>query len=301
MFRTFSVLVLACIAAAGCLDSRQPPAPFPPEAETAITTEVPAAEWVTRAVAPSARLQALEMQGKMKVVDAPNEFHLRCNVQALVARPDRIRLAATKGLGTEVLELALAGNSIDVWIPRRELFLRGRLDDLAKTGVRFDPREIVDHLLLPVARYGQEDWQILAQTESALAIETVREDRTRERLTVDPRDGALLRREIFDPRAKVLLDVEYSRHQDLPGRPSDELFPHRMRMRFPQEGRRLILVVTAIQPGVDLRADDFRLMAPDGVDVRALDPDMAVKTEAAVREALEDPERMPVEEDGAAR
>jgi hypothetical protein len=265
-----------------------PPAAEIPEDPQA---DARARDLVARAVAPAARLSALEIHGRLRAIDRPEDFRLTCTAHLLVQRPDRLRLRASKALGMDILDLAMAGGAIDIWLPRRHTLYRGRVDELGSTGVSFQPRAIVAQLLFPAEELRQRRWHLWTEDDEAAVVLEVSEARYLERLTIDPADGRLLRRELLRAAdGSVYMEVVFTRFAPLESLAGAPLFPRRVDITFPQEERELALAIRRILPNPELSEQDFRLTVedPDAV-VKPLRPERETDAPAAdLREALRD-------------
>jgi hypothetical protein len=119
----------------------------------------------------------------------------------------------------------------------------------------------------------------------------VSEARYLERLTIDPADGRLLRRELLRAAdGSVYMEVVFTRFAPLESLAGAPLFPRRVDITFPQEERELALAIRRILPNPELSEQDFRLTVedPDAV-VKPLRPERETDAPAAdLREALRD-------------
>ncbi len=283
--------------AAGCTIPgpwQRPPSPRPREAPPPVVSDlaVPSGadetmrsglRHLARALAAANQLQTLEAQARMKAISPAEDFSLRFSAHLLFARPDRLRLRATKALGTEILDLALVGQALDVWLPRERTFYRGSIADLRGEAVDFRPEAVVGHALLPVQRFHRASWEMRTDEEGHVLLRE-RIAGPHNRLTLDPEDGRLLLREVVDESGQVRTQVAFDRYEPLPGLAGEPLFARRLHMRFPQTGRELIVVFTDLAPNPSVQASDFWLPVPEAAKaVRPLGP-----TGVPVRHAIDE-------------
>ncbi len=288
---TIAFALLLC-GASGCVFDD---APFDEERQTEAPREAavqpieltPAQQRVLVAARASLALRSMEASAKLKAVDPGNDFSLRCSVRLLAARPDRLRMFATKGLGTEILDLAMVGDSIDVWLPRDAKLLRGHTAELEDVGVAFHPRDILDHLLLSEA-FPRLEWTVTEESEETVTLEGAGTVDAFERLVLSAEDGRMLSRALVrrGDDAPALL-VTYDAYRPVLEEAPDLRFPHRLRIRFPGDDREVLFVITSLLANPRVRAGDFRLMVTSDATVEPLVPEDAEARDRQWRQALE--------------
>ncbi|MFH0910940.1 MAG: DUF4292 domain-containing protein, partial [Planctomycetota bacterium] len=270
--------------------SRGSPGPAPEsEALLRAAPEDPAKTWLVPALSAAGRLQSLEAEAAMKAVDKTENISISCQVQLLVKRPGALRLSATKGLGTEIFDVSLVNDSIDIWLPRKRTFYRGYLRELGEDSLNFHPEEIIGQILLPSERLLANPWIIESQEKASVTLIEQSEGVRRNRLKIERSTGALLEREILNADGSWVVRVSYSRHKPLPGGPPEEPFPMRFEIQFPGDRRDLLLVLRKITPNPVLQPSDFWLPVPEAdVRVKPLERDNRDEAGEALREVLAD-------------
>ncbi|MBN1256685.1 MAG: hypothetical protein JXA52_03145 [Planctomycetes bacterium] len=293
MNRRLLIALALCIILPGCAlpwgESESEPPPVLdtiPEAE--LIPSQRASELVKLAVAPASTLNGLEIQGKLKAEDASeNDFNLRCVIQLLMERPAKLRLAATKGLNTEIMDLSMINDSLDVWLPTKNILYRGRVRDLATSGMDFHPNEIVEQLLFPVEEFNTMAWGIVSDTDDFIIVMEVSSNRYKNRLTIDNETGVLIRREIIGPDGLVYLESTFSKHKEIKKHPELNLFPHQVQLWFPQEKRKLLFYRLSIMPNPDTSEKDYRFVAPEDAVIKSLNVQEQVDIASALQEVEE--------------
>ena len=223
----------------------------------------PAAKLVRQGVLAAENLNGIEAQVALRIEDKKEEVSMRVSAQLVAVRDDRLRISATKMVG-DVMDLAMVGDDLDIYLPSKKILYRGAVHDLSGASLNFHPQEIVEQLLFPVRRFASADWRIVRREPGATVVEADAGRRTR--LTIGNAQGELLKQEIMDKNGRVWLSVAYGEHQVIEGG-NGGLYPHKIEMTFPGEERYLLISIRKLLPNPEAGTSDFWLIVPTGPDV----------------------------------
>lgn len=247
-------------------------------------------------------IETMDATAAMKFNDQRQNKSVRVNANILVARPDRMRLLASK-VSKELMQMALVGESIDVWVADKQTLHRGNLRELTGGDMDFHPDEIIGQILFPVARFLSVPWIIVEETPEAVVVREKNPSGHESCLTIRTSDHALLKHEIHTSTGELWMSVDFSEHKPLPELKNVPPFPRRIIMAFPVDERELNIVLRKTTINPEVQPSDFWLLVPEnGVTVKPLKRSMRLAEDALGESPTDDippsaPERAPVIEE----
>lgn len=226
---------------------------------------------IHNAVSVGFKLNSLVAHSSMKAVDKKENFTLRCSAQILAKRPDKLHIIATKGLGTEIMNLSMVGESLDIWLPRKSTLYRGSISDLNEADMNFHPQDIVEQILFPSKTFLNNKWTKLFEDENNILIEAKQPELGRHLLTISKKTSLLTRRQLFNKTDDCVIDVSFSSYKMIEEL-DNKFYPHKFHLRFPNEDKDLFIVLRNITFNDKLKSSDFYLVVPkeDNVKVKPL-------------------------------
>jgi hypothetical protein len=243
---------------------------------------------VANALKCASKVYSLQSSSSMKAVDEKEDFTLRFSAEIIAKRPASLHLTATKGLGIEILEMAMVGESLDIMLPRKKTLYRGYISDLDANGISFNPTEIVEQLLFPVDSFLRYDWKVVANNEEEIIVEQVLPNKEKTILIIEPKTFNLIERKELNPLGQCWLNVSFGKYRQLEGTDSNCEFPHKFKIKFPIDKRLLIIVLRGTVANPVIKPSDFWMMVPDsGIKVKPLKKDGKITATNAMRSELE--------------
>jgi hypothetical protein len=207
-------------------------------------------------------LNSIVAQASMKAIDKEEDFTLRCSAQILADRPDKLLIVATKGLGTEIMNLSLVGDSLDVWLPRKKTLYQGKINDLNDADLNFHPQEIVEQVLFPTREFLKLPWQNVFEDDENVLLQANEKNIGRHLLTINKNKRIMTRRQLFDKNDKCIIDVSFSKYRQFK-EIANKYYPRKFHLHFPEEGKDLYIVLRTIDFNEKLSGNDFQLNLPD--------------------------------------
>jgi len=243
------------------------------------------AELLHRCLDARVSLTSLKAEATMRLTDEPHKFTLGVNTELLAQKPDRLRIRATKALGrVEAFETLMIGSEIAFYVPRKRTLYRGKLEDLGKADVRFDPQEILRRMLQPDVGLLLRRWRrIPAQTDAPnLVLEEIVHGRGRLRLVIAPETYDLLRVDQYDLQGTVVFQQIYGSYREPPDAISNapvvlpeapgardkpraytRRFPFAVELSWPQEQRAVVITFKHLEPDAFIPEDLWLLDVPE--------------------------------------
>ncbi len=206
-------------------------------------------------------LNAIVAQASMKAVDKKGDFTLRCSAQILAKRPDKLLIVATKGLGTEILQLSLINESLNIYLPRKKTLYKGKINDLNDADMNFHPQDIVEQVLFPTKNFLNLKWKTIFEDEKVIMLQAKQKSLGRHLLTINKETRTLMRRQLFNNKDVCAIDVAFSRYKkskELEGK----LYPRKFKLHFPTEKKDLYIVLRKISFNENLPTKEFILNIP---------------------------------------
>ena len=239
----------------------------------------PGYEFVAAALETAGHISTFDARTAMKVQDKRENVSLRITANILCARPDRMRLLASK-VTKEVMEMSLVGESLDVWVPEKRTLHRGNLRELTGGDLDFHPDEIVGQLLFPVDRFLSTRWNVLERNGDHVLVESDGAFGHRNRLVIRTSDNTIQRHEIHTAAGELWLDATFDDYKPLEG--IGGLYPRRIIMLFPIDERELTIVIREITVNPEVHQQDFWLFVPnEDVTVKSLKRTMRISDTGA--------------------
>lgn len=277
MMRNVLITALVLTALAGCGGNNTAMKPLDPNQSPDLM--------VKDAVEKRASLTTLAGKGTMRIVDAPSKFGLSVNTDIVADENDRLRIKADKlGGSIQAFDVAMLEDDIGFYIPTQKTLYHGKVDDLQDFAFRFQPDAILRQMLRPDTSLLLKSWRRTDPDQydpknAIILVENTSPGKDSLRLAIDQRSGVLMSVAQINPRGDTVLVSSFGdyrvlnrgrKHPSKSRTASQELFPYRMSLSWPNERRSMEMQFKSVEGDAIVLDEDFDLATSDDTRYRPL-------------------------------
>ncbi len=231
-------------------------------------------EEIKPALSARAEVKSLQAAATLRITDRRHDFSLGVNVDLFCESSGKLRLKATRAMGSvEAFDAVVVGSDIACYVPRDKTLYQGKLSDLSQSGLDFRPEELMRHLLEPDQFLLARHWRttkaapIAGGPAEPVLEETGVKGKRYWRVRLD-NAGQLASLEEHDPDGRPVFVKTYGNYRQLPG--AKGVYPFFLKLAWPQEQREVEIRFKSAEGGVTVPEEAYALDVPERVRQKPL-------------------------------